>query len=313
MAGVAAQMRASATGKSAPVSAPGWRAAMMRRVSRRLSAATSRAMRICPMVRSAEAARSSGVRDSSPWSRAEASAEWSRSWMEESPCATVSWMSAARRARSSSSPARRDISATSARAASSSSMASARVVASRNSMRKPRPTISATAAPRTGPATPPTLQPPCQAMVPMASAVSTPTNATAYQPATAWSTRKKRGNASHTPSGDVHASPVKQAMTAGSHQRGPSSGCMRPMAYTMAKAASHSHVAGDRCPASAVATPRSATNTSSTAMSRSRHTRNHRQIRPRAAGSVAAVPAPAAGAGRAAESGSSGRSFTPPA
>ncbi len=91
---------------------------MKRRVSASPSAAVSRARRTCArpgLVASARSAACSSI------------------WMLESPCATVSWISRASRARSARMPCSRSAAARRSRVASSSAMSASRSAARRSS------------------------------------------------------------------------------------------------------------------------------------------------------------------------------------
>ena len=117
---------------------------MSLRVSVRFSPATSRARRIWSTAGLEGAVRSAAC-NSIP--------------MLASPCATVSWISPANRARSASRPTSRSRAASAERVATSSAITSRRAWDSRCSARTPAPRPRATSAPTVGPMTPAGVNP----------------------------------------------------------------------------------------------------------------------------------------------------------
>lgn len=105
--GLGSQSRSSAAASEPCSRSGGDSARTNRRASARLSCAARRARSMCPAA-------------GEPSGRARSAAR-SSSWIEERPCARVSWISRARRSRSASVPACRSAAASSARVSISSS------------------------------------------------------------------------------------------------------------------------------------------------------------------------------------------------
>lgn len=111
--------------------------------------------------------------------------------MLDSPWASVSWISRARRSRSARVPAVRSASARSARVATSSTISSRRRSLSRKSASYPRTVATATAAPISGPMNAPgSISCRCTTKLVIAAPAVTTTAGSAHRIGRMWSWRK---------------------------------------------------------------------------------------------------------------------------